>query len=76
MLEFGEAVPNGALSLAVGDMESLRDVVAGSATLAYDNVTWLIPGFALAEGHNAQMDAVAKFARNLQVSLVSGGRHG
>ena len=69
MIEIGEATPDGAIPLAVGDATVLHESVRGEATLAYDNATMLIPGFNLALDDDAKLDCVAAFADRLHKCL-------
>ena len=40
----GRRVPQGALPIIKGSKKDLEKTIQGSATLAYDNKTWLVPG--------------------------------
>jgi hypothetical protein len=75
VIRIGETLPDGAIPLAIGDPGLLTRVVGGLATMAWDNVIMLIPGFGLAEDSDAKLDAVSRFADLVQASL-QGGQHG
>ncbi len=45
MIEVGDILPEGAIPLAIGDVDKLQDAINGLATLAWDNTSRLIPGF-------------------------------
>jgi len=43
-IEIGKRVPDGALPIIKGTRKFLESTIHGTATLAYDNKTWLVPG--------------------------------
>ncbi|MGA7438608.1 MAG: host nuclease inhibitor protein [Luteibacter sp.] len=55
---FGTKVPKGALAIASGPELPLRDHIAATARLAYDNKTLLVPGVPEAEAQDAKLDAL------------------
>jgi hypothetical protein len=58
--------PDGMMPIARGKLSDLRDAVEGSARLAYDGYTWLVPGVPEAGADDEMaMDAVLVFAADL-----------
>jgi len=43
-IEFGNRVPKGALPIMHGKAKDVKSKIQGTAVLAYDNKTWLVPG--------------------------------
>ena len=64
-IEFGESVPNGALSIAKGEREALENAISAIGRLAHDNKTWLVPGIPEAETSNDGIDALIHFRGEL-----------
>lgn len=60
-IEIGERCPKTALPLFFGTPEDLKETIQGTARLAYDNETWLVPGVPEASGDDAAMDAVSEY---------------
>lgn len=54
-------VPQGALRLIGGDAQDLWEIVQGTARLAYDNETYLVPGVPEATDSERALDAVVKY---------------
>lgn len=52
------AVPDGAIAFAEGPARRLRKVVSGTARLAYDGETLLVPGVPEAETDDGAVDAL------------------
>lgn len=69
----GNALPNGALLLAYGPVDIVRDTVEGNARRAYDNETLLVPGCPEAETQTAALEAFTKFFERVQLQL---GKYG
>ena len=44
VIHFRRSVPKGAFEIVSAPAKKLRKAVAGTARLAYDNKTWLVPG--------------------------------
>ena len=69
LIEIGDRTPDGALALATGTFVNLCDAVQGSARLAYDNASWLVPGVPEAPDDRAALDALFAYTRRLRCSL-------
>ncbi|KAF1009087.1 MAG: hypothetical protein GAK28_00720 [Luteibacter sp.] len=58
VIYFGTKVPHGAIAIASGPELPLREHIAATARLAYDNTTLLVPGVPEAEDQEAKLDAL------------------
>lgn len=58
VIGLGRRTPKGAIVFARGPAKAVRDLVARSSRLAYDNVTWLVPGVPEAPDQEAAMTAL------------------
>ncbi len=58
---FGPAVPDGALPIAYGPAADIDRAIAGTARLAYDNETWLVPGIPEADNDDDRLSALKAF---------------
>lgn len=65
---FGPTVPAGALPIVDGPDADVHRVIAGTARLAYDNETWLVPGIPEGEG-DEKLDALLAFRTRVFDSL-------
>ena len=65
---FGPRVPAGALPIVDGPDADVHRVIHGSARLAYDNETWLVPGIPEGEG-DERLDALFAFRDRVFRSL-------
>ena len=63
LIETGVAVPKGAIFIARGQPASLQKLIAGTARLASDDKSWLVPGVPEAESEVAKSDALAAYLR-------------
>jgi len=61
LIETGVAVPKGAILIARGQPKPLENLIAGTARLALDGKTWLVPGIPEAETQDAKVDALATY---------------
>jgi len=59
----GRKAPEGTLPIITGTRKELEDTIQGTATLAYDNKTWLVPGIGLAETWADKLEALAKYVK-------------
>ena len=57
------SIPSGALPICVGDKDVIEQAIQGTARLAYDNETWLVPGVPEADDDNAALDAFNDYCR-------------
>lgn len=64
-IEFGEAIPKGALCIGIGG-RTFRRTVEANARLAYDNKTLLVPGVPEADNDDEALDAVARFVERVR----------
>ncbi|MBN0734682.1 host nuclease inhibitor protein, partial [Pseudomonas aeruginosa] len=44
LIEFGDQVPEGAIEIARGDDQVVREILVTNSRHAYDNVSLLVPG--------------------------------
>lgn len=66
-IEFGTSTPAGAIAIASGKDHVVRKEIAGTARLAYDNETLLVPGIPEADGEQRKAsDALAAYLRWLK----------
>lgn len=68
-----DVLPNGALVLAYGPEEIVREIVRGNARHGYDKETLLVPGCPEAENQTASYEAFSKFFDRVQLQM---GKHG
>ena len=66
----GPCCPPGMLPLADGPERVVRDAIEGSARLAYDGETWLVPGIPEARDDDAAVDAAVAFSVRLRQSVA------
>lgn len=57
-IRVGKKVPKGALPITSGPEKPLRKLIHATATLAYDNKTWLVPGIRLVPTEKEKLDAL------------------
>lgn len=57
-IHVGKKVPEGALPIISGPEKKVRNLVHATATLAYDNKTWLVPGIRLAPTQKEKLDVL------------------
>jgi len=60
-IHVGKKVPKGALPIITGPEKKVRDLIHATATLAYDNKTWLVPGIGLAPTQKEKYDALVAY---------------
>jgi hypothetical protein len=65
-IDFGRSLPDGALLICNGKAASLRKAIEGSARLAYDGKTLLVPGVSESGGGNAAVDALIIYSRQVK----------
>lgn len=70
VIHFGPVVPAGALSFAEGIESDLHRAIFGSARLAYDGETWLVPGVPEAVDQNEGIAALIRHRDCLRASLA------
>ncbi|WP_257096839.1 hypothetical protein [Methyloversatilis sp. XJ19-13] len=63
VIEFGEAVPEGALHVLDGTPFEVRDTIEATARLAHDVTTWLVPGVPEASDGKARVKALMDYRR-------------
>jgi len=61
-IEIGKTIPEGALPIARGREKKLKDVISGTARLAYNNKTWLVPGIPEAKDQLEALRALQRWA--------------
>jgi hypothetical protein len=61
--------PKGSILLARGPRGKLEAAIGGTARLAYDNCTWLVPGVPEAEDDIAAIEAVKAYQPRLRQAL-------
>lgn len=69
VIHFGPTIPDGALPVADGVESDLRRAIQGSARLAYDNRTWLVPGVPEAAHQFDGVDALVAYRRRVAERL-------
>lgn len=70
LLQLAREVPEGALELAEAPDQIMTDAVHGTARLAYDGATWLVPGVPEAkDDSNVALDAVFDYQKRLKDSI-------
>lgn len=62
--------PDGSIAIASAPARVLRDAVAGSARLAYDGKTWLVPGVPEAVSTDEALRALSHYAKRLRLSVA------
>jgi hypothetical protein len=73
VIEFGEALPEGALKVTEGTPFKVRELIEGTARLAYDGKTWLAPGVPEAPDQREACTALIKYCEWIGVrSAVKG----
>ncbi|KAA6167172.1 host nuclease inhibitor protein [Pseudomonas veronii] len=74
-IDFGVSLPEGAISLAIGEEKTVRDIVSVNARLSLlDNETLFVPGVPEAASQREGITAVAHFIQQLAKSNQSGFR--
>lgn len=73
-IEFGTEVPEGAIEIARGADAAVRKLITGTARLAYDNKTWLVPGVPEASGQQEAGDALGRYLEWIGKGAKRGGR--
>lgn len=71
-IQFGTVTPRGCIRIATGDDKPLRDLIEGTARLAYDNRTLLVPGVPEAPNETAKIRALHRYVRWITKSLPRG----
>jgi hypothetical protein len=69
-IEVADKCPETGLYLARGCAGALRTGIEGTARLAYDGATWLVPGIPEAEDGFAAIDAALAYSRRLVASVA------
>jgi hypothetical protein len=69
VIHFGASVPPGALPIADGVESDLVRAITGSARLAYDNGTWLVPGIPEAADQKEGVDALIRYRKRVLQTL-------
>lgn len=73
VIEFGDALPEGALKITEGTPFKVRELIEGTARLAYDGKTWLAPGVPEAPDQREACTALIKYCEWIGVrSSVKG----
>lgn len=82
LLQVAREAPEGSLKLATAPDTVMTDAISGTARLAHDGQTWLVPGVPEAgDDSDAALDAVLDFQKQLNKRLASvlsshtGGSH-
>ena len=73
-IDFGRAVPDGALEIVDLPAKECRRLIKGTARIAYDNKTLLVPGVPEADEDDKALDALIRY-RNWINKRPKGGRH-
>ncbi|BAE49259.1 hypothetical protein [Paramagnetospirillum magneticum] len=78
-IEFGPRVPQGALAIAKGREDALRDLMCGTSRHAYDGETLLVPGVPEAPNQMAAVEKLIAFCdwlaeRNTEGVEICGAR--
>ena len=68
-IEVGTVEPEGAITLARGELRALHAAVAGTARLAYDGKTWLVPGVPEAADDDDAWRSARAYRTRLELSL-------
>lgn len=63
---FGLIVPDNALEIARGEKRRITNIIKGIARQAYDGKTWLVPGVPEATDQNAAIEALIRFAGEIE----------
>jgi hypothetical protein len=66
VIGLGETCPPRAFVFAEGDESALRDMLEATSRLAYDNMTWLMPGIPKATTWQERFDALSEHLRWLR----------
>ena len=75
-IQIGRCLPDGALPLLRGSRHKLRSLIRGTATLAYDNKTHLVPGMGLAANENEAYEVFIRYHDRLQDAWKRRANHG
>ncbi|MFP8007700.1 host nuclease inhibitor protein [Pseudomonas aeruginosa] len=65
LIQFGDQVPEGAIEIARGDDQVVREILVTNSRHAYDNVSLLVPGLPEAANQTEGGDALECFIRLL-----------
>ncbi len=65
LIQFGDQVPEGAIEIARGDDQVVREILVTNSRHAYDNVSLLVPGVPEAANQTEGGDALECFIRLL-----------
>jgi hypothetical protein len=68
----GRSIPAGMMSIACGKSADVRKLISGTARLAYDNKTYLVPGIPEAKDDTAAYDALVGYCNWLRKRKDSG----
>ncbi|MDS9954448.1 hypothetical protein [Pseudomonas aeruginosa] len=63
LIQFGDQVPEGAIEIARGDDQVVREILVTNSRHAYDNVSLLVPGVPEATNQAEGVDALEWFIR-------------
>lgn len=69
VIDFGSTIPVGALPVADGIERDILRSIHGTARLAYDNETWLVPGVPEAADQFDGVDALAAYRKRVAERL-------
>ncbi|OPE33288.1 homocysteine methyltransferase, partial [Pseudomonas aeruginosa] len=61
LIQFGDQVPEGAIEIARGDDQVVREILVTNSRHAYDNVSLLVPGVPEAANQTEGGDALECF---------------
>lgn len=61
VINIAKEIPEGAIKIFKGTKRNLKDLIIGTARLAYGNETWLIPGIPESNTSDEALDALAKW---------------
>ncbi|KAF0810415.1 hypothetical protein A167_00695 [Alcanivorax sp. S71-1-4] len=62
-IEIGDRVPEGANHIASGQEDMVRQQIQGTARLAYDNKTFLVPGVPEASTEDEAITALCRYVQ-------------
>lgn len=71
IIRFGSPVPDGALSFVDGIESDLHRAIHGTARLAYDGETWLVPGVPEARDQGEKVEALMRYRDRVRACLFS-----
>ena len=63
VISFGEIVPEGAIFIAFGPLKKVRALIWGTARLAYDGHTFLVPGIPEADDQIEARNALSAYLK-------------